>query len=92
MTKKPDGGKFVQLYYLQILLKIIVEKTKKMESVLRIRIRDPVPFLPQCPRSGMGKKSRSGPVMNILETFFGVKIFKFFDANPDPRSENLFVF
>jgi hypothetical protein len=43
----------------------------------------------------MGKKSKSGSGMNIpdhfserLETFFGIKILKFFDA--DPGSENLF--
>jgi hypothetical protein len=43
----------------------------------------------------MGKKSRSG--MNIfdhisenLETSFWVKIFKFFDAVPNPLSGNLF--
>jgi hypothetical protein len=41
----------------------------------------------------MGKNSRSGSGMNItehifesLETIFWVKIFKFFDADPDPGS------
>jgi hypothetical protein len=50
--------------------------------VLRIRIRDPVPFWPLDPESGMGKKSGSGSVMNNpdhisegLETFFGLKYF-----------------
>jgi hypothetical protein len=45
----------------------------------------------------MGKKSRSGPGKNIpyhisqrLETIFWVKILKFFDANPDTGSGNLF--
>ncbi len=51
------------------------------------------------PGSGMGKISRSGSVMNILdhiseslETFFGVKILIFFDADADanPRSGILF--
>jgi hypothetical protein len=44
----------------------------------------------------MGKKSRSGSSMNILdhiseslETIFWVKILKFFDADADPGSENL---
>jgi hypothetical protein len=39
----------------------------------------------------MGKKSRSGSGMNIpdhnsesLETILGLKILKFFDADPDP--------
>jgi hypothetical protein len=38
----------------------------------------------------MGKKSRSGSVMNIpehsesLKTIFWVKILKFFGADPDP--------
>jgi hypothetical protein len=42
----------------------------------------------------MGKKSRSGSGMNIpdhisenLETFFGLKILKLFDADNDPGSE-----
>jgi predicted unusual protein kinase regulating ubiquinone biosynthesis (AarF/ABC1/UbiB family) len=42
-----------------------------------------------------GKKSRSGSGMNIpdhisdrLETIFGVKILKFFHADPDPGSGN----
>jgi hypothetical protein len=47
----------------------------------------------------MDKKSRSGSGMNIfdhisesLETFFWIKILKFFDADadPDPGSGNLF--
>ncbi len=42
-------------------------------SVLRIRIRDPVPFWPLDPGSGMGKKSGSGSGMN----------------NPDQVSESL---
>ncbi len=49
------------------------------------------------PGSGMGKKSRSGSTMNILdhiseslETIFWIKILKFFDADADPGSDNLF--
>jgi len=52
-------------------------------AVLRIRIRDPVPFLPLDPGSGMGKKSGSGfriqneqPVSYFRELrnhFFGLK-------------------
>jgi hypothetical protein len=61
-----------------------------LHPVLRIRIRDSVPFSPLNPGSGMGKKSGSG--MNItghgLETIFRVnlKILKFFYADPDPGS------
>jgi hypothetical protein len=55
--------------------------------VWRIRIPDPVPFLPLDPGSGTGKKkSRSGSWRNIpddsLETIFRVKILKFFEADP----------
>jgi hypothetical protein len=46
-------------------------------------------FLPRDPESGMGKKSGSGSEMNnpdhiseSLETIFGIKILKFFDADP----------
>jgi hypothetical protein len=39
-------------------------------------------FDPWIRDSGMGKKSRSGS--GSLETMFGVKILKFFDANVDP--------
>jgi hypothetical protein len=38
-----------------------------MESVLWIRIRDPVPFLPLDPRSGMGKKIN----IRIRDEYFG---------------------
>jgi hypothetical protein len=67
-------------------------KSSLCRPVLRIRIRDPVPFLPLDPGSGMGRKSASGsgiryeqPGSYFLELrnhFFGVKILKFFDANP----------
>jgi hypothetical protein len=60
------------------------------KTVLRIRIRDAVPFWPLDAGSGMGKKSRSGSGMNIpdhvaesAETLFRVE---FFDADPDPRT------
>jgi hypothetical protein len=53
-----------------------------------LRIRDPVPFLPLDPGSGMGKKSGSGSGINnpdniseSVKTGFCVKIFKFFDAD-----------
>jgi hypothetical protein len=36
---------------------------------MRIQIRDPVPFLPLDPGSGMGKKSRSRSGMNIPDNF-----------------------
>jgi hypothetical protein len=42
-------------------------KARVLYAVLRIRIRDPVPFWPLEPGSGMGKKSRSGSGMNIPE-------------------------
>ncbi len=35
-------------------------QNKQVGSVLRIRIRDPVPFWPRDPGSGMGNKSGSG--------------------------------
>jgi hypothetical protein len=61
-----------------------------MHAVLRIWIRNPVPLWPQDPGSGMGKKSRSGSGMNILnhiseslETIFWDKILKFFEAEAD---------
>ncbi len=54
--------------------------TKKTFSAV-LRIRDPVPFWPQDPGSGMGKKLGSGSGMNSpdhipesLETIFWVKI------------------
>ncbi len=59
-------------------------------KVLRIRIRDPVPFL--TPGSGMGKKSGSGsgmnnpyPISENLETNFRVKIIKFFYVDPGSK-------
>jgi hypothetical protein len=60
--------------------------------VLRIQIRDPVPFWPLDPGSGMGKKQDPDPEsgMNIpdhisesLETIFWFKVLQFFDADPD---------
>jgi hypothetical protein len=66
--------------------------------VLRIQIRDPVPFFDPWIRdlgSGMGKKNqdpdpgRTVPDLTSegLETIFCVKIlFKFFYADPDPES------
>ncbi len=47
--------------------------------MLRIWIRDPVPFEPLDPGSGMGYKSvfRS----ETLDTIFWVKILKFFDTD-----------
>jgi hypothetical protein len=61
----------------------------------KIRIRDPVPFLPLDPGSGMGKKSRSRIIFPEsllgLETILWVKVIKFFDADPGPGSGNLFI-
>ncbi len=65
------------------------------------RIRDPGSGAFLTPGSGMGKNEDpqpgSGSGMNIpdhisesLETIFGVKILKFFDADPDLGSGNLF--
>jgi hypothetical protein len=58
------------------------------ESVLRIR--DPVPFWPLDPGSGMSKKSGFGSGMNYpdhisesLETMLWVKILIFSDADPE---------
>ncbi len=62
--------------------------------VLRIRIRDQVPFWPLDPGARMGKKSRSGSGMftpghisESLETIFWVKILKFLMRIRTPRSE-----
>jgi hypothetical protein len=54
-----------------------------------LRIRDPEPFCPLDPGSGMGKKSGCRSGMNnpdhfseSLETIFRVKILKFFAVDP----------
>ncbi len=74
--------------------------------MLRIRIRDPVPFLSLDLGSGMGRKSASGsgirdeqPGSYFLELrnhffgflggFLGVKILKFFDADPGSGMETI---
>ncbi len=57
-------------------------------------IRDPVPFL--TPGDPGWKKSRSGIrnehprsfIRELRNSFFGLKIHKFFDANPDPGWKN----
>ncbi len=65
--------------------------------VLRNPIRDTVPFEPLDPGSGMGKKSRSGSGIRVLDEhpesyflelrqFFGLKILKVFYADPDSGS------
>jgi hypothetical protein len=72
------------------------------KPVLRIRIRDPVPFSPLDPGSGMGRKSSSGsgirdeqPGSYFLElrnhffVFFCVKILKFFDVDPGSGMETV---
>ncbi len=46
-----------------------------LAAVLRIRIRDPVPFWPLDVGSGMGKNQS-------LETIFLVKMLKYFGADP----------
>ncbi len=63
--------------------------SRSTKPVLRIRIRDPVPFWPLNP--GWVKRSGSGMnildhISEILETIFWVKILKFFDANADSDS------
>ncbi len=68
-----------------------------VNSVLRIRIRDPVPFWPLDPGSGMGRKSASGsgirdeqPGSYFLELrnhfliFFGLKYFNSLMRIRDP--------
>jgi hypothetical protein len=64
--------------------------------VLRIRIRDLVPFNPLYPGSGMGQKSGSGSGMNnpdhiseSLKTIFCVKKPKFFDADLGSEMEKI---
>jgi hypothetical protein len=68
------------------------------KSVMRIRIRDPMPFWPLEPGSGMVKKSGSGFGVNINNTdhiseslnnfFFGLKYWNSFMWIRDPRWEN----
>ncbi len=67
----------------------LLKESENAGSMLRIWIRDPVPFWPLDPGSGMGKKSRSGS--ESLEKNFGLKILKFFDADPDPGSGIFFT-
>jgi hypothetical protein len=62
--------------------------------MLRIRIRDPMPFRPLDP--GWVKKSLSGSEKNNqdhnsdnLETILGAKILKFFDADPGWKNSDL---
>ncbi len=68
---------------------------KFLETVLRIRIQDPVLFWPLDPGSGseMGKIQSRDPGLKsqiffsrTLHQFFGLQILKFFDADPDPWS------
>jgi hypothetical protein len=53
-----------------------------------MRIRDPVPFSPLDPRSGMGKlririrDESPNHIFESLETIFFVKIPQFYDADP----------
>jgi hypothetical protein len=62
------------------------------KAVLRIPIRDPVPFWPLDPGSGMGKKSGSGSagmnnpdhISESLKTIFLVKILKSLMRIRDP--------
>ncbi len=62
--------------------------TLRLITVLRIWIRNPVPFL--TPGARMGKKSGTGSGMNKMDHIpirelrknFWVKILKFFDADP----------
>jgi hypothetical protein len=61
-------------------------------------IRDPVPFLPLDPGSGMGKNQDPDPgsgmnnpdhISESMETIFWVKILKFFDADPGSGVEKI---
>jgi hypothetical protein len=61
--------------------------TITVSSVVRIRIRDPVPFWPLDLGSGMGKKSGSGSYFLKFRNHFGVKILKFFDEDPGSGME-----
>ncbi len=65
-------------------------KPAARQAVLRIRIRDPVPFW-LLAGSGMGKISGSSPdhISESLETLFGVKIIKIFDADPGSVMERI---
>ncbi len=72
------------------LAKFISHLIRYLDPVLRIRIRDPLSFLPLDP----GQK-KSGSVINrtsqiifprAQKPFLGLKILKFFDADSDPGS------
>jgi hypothetical protein len=67
----------------------------QIKPVLRIRIRDQVPFDPWLRDPGWVKNqdtdlgygsglNNPDHISESLETTFGVKILKFFDADPDP--------
>ncbi len=64
----------------------------QLQSVFRIRIRDPVPFWPGVsnqdsdPRSGMKFPNH---ISETLETIFGLKKLKFFDAD---QGSGIFLF
>ncbi len=67
--------------------------------MLLILIRDPVPCLPPDPEwvknkdpdPGSGSRDENpGPYSESLETIFWVKILKFFDADADLGSGNVF--
>jgi hypothetical protein len=71
----------------------LMNKLQVRDFISVLRIRDPGSDAFLTPGSGMGKKSKSGSGMNIpdhisesLASIFGLKILKFFDADPDPES------
>ncbi len=56
------------------------------KTVLRIRIRDPVPFWPLDPGSGMNKP---WSYFRELRNNFWIKIHKFFDSDPGSGMEKI---
>jgi hypothetical protein len=71
------------------VLFLFSSKKKCVNSVLRIRIRDPMPF-------GSGEKNHypdpgciTRNILLSLETIFWVKILKFFDAHPGSGMEKI---
>jgi hypothetical protein len=82
------------LSFQQFFLSVLDNEQKTQQ-----RIRDPVRLKPLDPGSGsrIRDEKKSGSGMNIqdhfyesLETVFGLKILKFFDADPELGVRNLF--
>ncbi len=79
LKKCPNFGalRYTTINLIHLLLLLATVTLLLLKAALRIRIRDPVPFWPQDPGCGRGKKSRSGSRIrdhiSRLETIFWVK-------------------